>query len=636
MKNRKQSLVFATSLFAIMAMIAGVCFGPTPAQPRIQSAKQSRMDHSKSPSRTSPSFLAASLRTDIILDSLLSSDVVTPIQQLSSQGSIQGSPPIEEFVLTPPDPEHNLLRTKLSIRFRQGGAQALPSNFSVKLGPQNVVLQRSDDDPNLLSTEIDFDFEAFAKQQQRRADLANQGQMVPVFQGREFVRMDKIQFVDPDQVHRAVDLHQSIQLTPQMLEGLPITIDPSRELLITDLSVVNDPTRTYDVCSGQGTPMGAWTFGKLITDVRNQGDASKMVEDWLDTWLTDQTINTFTVPNRATRMKSRILDKWPRTPGGELDLSQAPLRLLAIVNRIDLGQGQGTAGEARFIFAMVDSTCPTGVTQLMGGFTVILEYQVPTSGCNGTQAWAQQWHSLSNRVLGTPAFNRALQTITDQFALAGKGSGPNGSALAQLRTNETAIPNPNNLPIQWELREFHLGATDGELHESTIAQTPDSSFNNGPTVTAYINQFEQSILQDTDTVPVDYPDGSPFLGGAAPQNGQLVFWQGNPPPSDNDARRHFSTHTCSGCHGRETNTIFLHVAPRMPGSASTLSAFLTGSPGTLQKPGTETVTDPVSGLPNQFGDLLRREQYLSTVLGNGCNSGGVLQGLASQPLNLVH
>jgi hypothetical protein len=549
---------------------------------------------------------------------------------------MHGSPPIEEFVLTPPDPENKLFRTKLSVRFRQGAAQALSSNLSVKLGMQNVVLQRSDGDPNVFSAEIDFDFDAFAQEQQRRADLANQGQMIPVFHGREFVRMDKIQFVDPDQIQRAVDLHQSIQLSPQMLEGLPILIDPSRELMITDLSVVNDPTRTYDVCSGKGTPMGAWTFGKLMTDMRNQGDAAKMVEDWLDSWLTDQTINSFTVPNRATRMKSRILDKWPRTSGGELDLSQAPLRLLAIVNRIDLGQAQNDAGEARFIFAMVDSTCPAGVTQLMSGFTVILEYNVPVSGCNATLAWAQQWHNLSTRALGTPGFNKALQNITDQFALAGRGSGPNGSALAQLRTNETAIPNPSKQPIQWELREFHLSSSDGELHESTIAQTPDNSFNNGPTVTAYINQFEQIILQDGDTVPNDYPAGSPFLGGAANQNGQLVFWQGNPPPSDNDARRHFSLHTCNGCHGRETNTVFLQVAPRLSGNVSTLSAFLIGSSGTLQNPGTETVADPVDTTPHQYGDLVRRQQYLSGVLGNGCTSGGVLQGFGSPPLDFVH
>ena len=38
--------------------------------------------------------------------------------------------------------------------------------------------------------------------------------------------------------------------------GVPFKTDSARELLIRDPLVVEDPARTYDVCSGTGTPMG--------------------------------------------------------------------------------------------------------------------------------------------------------------------------------------------------------------------------------------------------------------------------------------------------------------------------------------------------------------------------------------------
>ncbi len=524
------------------------------------------------------------------------------------------------------------------MRFPQAAADNLGSRLRVRLGSQDVVLRRSAHDPTIYSAAIDFDFQAFAREQQRRADLANRGEMIPVFEGREFVRMDKIQFVDPTEIRQAVQLHQSLQFVPQVLQGLPLTMDPSRELMITDLSVVEDPARTFDPCTGQGTPMGAWTFGKLMTDIRNgnQDQASQMVEDWLDTWLTDQTINSFTVKNRGLRMQNLLLNsgRWKRNSSGKLDLSQAPMRLLAIVNRIDLGLNNSNPGEARFVFGVLDPTCPVGHDHVL--FTVILEYGVPLSGCTATHLWALQWHHLASIPLGDPAFNPALQQITGQFAKANANpANPNGSALNQLRTNETALASGQKMP--WEMREFHLNPNNSELMETVVKQTPDGSFNNTSTVTAYINQFQDSIINDTDDVPLDFPPGSPFLGGSANQVPTTIFWNGNPPPNSNTARRHFSTHTCNGCHGRETTTPFLQVHDRAAHSAASLSAFLIGSaPGTLPSPGTETVADPVDGSPNQFGDLLRREQYVGSLLGNSCGAGGLLQGLAPQTSGFVH
>ena len=57
-----------------------------------------------------------------------------------------------------------------------------------------------------------------------------------------------------------------------------------KTLLITDLSVVNDPVRTFDPCTGKGTPMGAWSFGKLMSDIANQPVSGISPSDFARRW----------------------------------------------------------------------------------------------------------------------------------------------------------------------------------------------------------------------------------------------------------------------------------------------------------------------------------------------------------------
>src|SRR6185503_2690756 len=67
------------------------------------------------------------------------------------------------------------------------------------------------------------------------------------------------------------------------------TIKPRRELEIRDVSVVDDPVRT--------APGGAWTFGKLMENMApTPADAPAMVEGMLRTFLSQQTVNSFTLP----------------------------------------------------------------------------------------------------------------------------------------------------------------------------------------------------------------------------------------------------------------------------------------------------------------------------------------------------
>lgn len=371
----------------------------------------------------------------------------------------------------------------------------------------------------------------------------------------------------------------------------------ARELLIRDLSVVEDPIRTVSGGSPDDPRSGVWTFERLMQDMAPAPEqAPAMVEQLLRTWLSDQTVNTFTVAPRD-RLSSLVLDGWPRV-NGALDLSRAPVRLLAIVNRLDVRNLQkGHAGEGRFVFGVLDRDGE----QLP--FTLIFEYRLPATTESDVLAWAQRWHALGQLPFPSEQYNAALQQVTSLFA--GRGAEPgrvNGSALGQLRTNENA------LEIIWELREFKLSAATGMLVPSPVELTPDDAFIAGSSVLAdYVNEHEASILVERHEVPASFR-GQSFLGGASRNN--LRAWTA-PGIRNPEARHRFSLNTCNGCHSSaETGTAFLHVFPRDPNQVAPLSGFMTGM----------FVRDPQTGVPRIFNDLGRRNADLKAVVCGGVAS----------------
>lgn len=387
---------------------------------------------------------------------------------------------------------------------------------------------------------------------------------------------------------------------------IPVTID--RSLMITDLGVVNDPARTFDPCTAPCPgALGKWTFGYLMTEMANEPltgvNASDFTLRWLNRWMFNQTINDWNVPAR-TQILNTVINNWPKLPDGRLDLRCAPFRLLAIVNRVDLREnllyGTGSAGEARFVFGVIGPGCSTLP------FTVIFEYGIKKNGCMALRDWARQWANLSTMTPGTPAYNAALEAITEQFAKRDSDpSKPNGSALNQLRTNEIALAGP------WELREFRIFDTDSDAHqlrEVTVKQTPDLSLNNSGTLDNFMAANAALIPSKKHVVPLEFPMGSHFLGGAAPTPGGL-FWDAPAHHADYPVRSNFSVSTCNGCHAGETSTGFTHVSPRPPGSPAALSGFLTGI----------TVNDP-AGTTNSthFQDLEDRRLDLEGLTGRPC------------------
>src|SRR5690349_2177438 len=296
-----------------------------------------------------------------------------------------------------------------------------------------------------LSAPVTLDFASLTANQRRvQAAAAKTGAapQMPVFNGRVFVGQQPL----------ALPL-SSGELQPGQevrLEALadPSSIDPARSLIIPDPSVVEDPDRTFNPCTGVGTPMGVWTFGYLMQEMANQPatgiDPSAFTRTWLKNWENNLIINGWSVAARQ-RVKDIVITPWEAAsggPGAPLNLKIAPFKLLAIVNRIDLrgtgGYTTNNAGEARFVFGVIDRRNKGCVVSEM---TVILEYGIDRPDCDGVIDWARQWVNLSSLPLGSSAYLAALEAITEQFAKAGAAPAKvNGSALNQVRTNEFLRP----------------------------------------------------------------------------------------------------------------------------------------------------------------------------------------------------
>jgi hypothetical protein len=331
-------------------------------------------------------------------------------------------------------------------------------------------------------------------------------------------------------------------------------------------------------------------------------DAPALAEKLFDHWLTDQTVNGFTISARPA-IQQILLDVWPRTPDGALDLDRAPLRLQAIVNRTDLrNAAAGSAGEGRFVFAV------NGQGGFPQQFTVILEYNLPAATPADAATWASLWHGLSSHPFPSEEYNAALEALTRRFSNRGSSPGSiNGSALVNLRTNEIALSNVG----RWELREFNLSPTTGLFDEATIKETPDLSFNGTQTFADFVNQNAAAIISEVpgannNTVPTQF-EGRPFLAGSVFND--LVVWSG-PGIANDDARFHASLNTCNGCHGPEVNTAFLQITPRSPGGTATLSPFLTGT----------TVTDS-AGQTRTVNDLERRRTDFTGIVCGSSDAG---------------
>jgi hypothetical protein len=402
--------------------------------------------------------------------------------------------------------------------------------------------------------------------------------------------------------------------------------------MLTDLGVVQDGARSFSPCSNAGALVptgnvnGAWSFKTLMTHMANTPvtgiTPQVFVNNWLRQWLAndpavphdDGVPVSFMLPARPALQAviNEIQPGWNPANPATLDMNRLPLRLLAIVNRIDLAEsgylGGGSPGELRFVFGLLERNA-AGACVASNEMTVILEYKVPTTSCTGLKMLANQWIALDALVPGTPAYNAQLQVLTDQVTLPNAFPGKfNGSAIGQVRTNEV------RLGLPWELREFTLRASPvhGQLRHETVKNTPDPSHNNTALLADWItNHTGETVTRQHGGV--DFVGSANRYGpGAFPANPP---WNGNPssPPGP---RHQFSLNTCGGCHLNETGTSFTMVKANGPlGAPAALAGFLTGI---------NNVPDPVYGPPHplglthDFNDLWRRGQMLDQIAAKSC------------------
>jgi hypothetical protein len=491
-----------------------------------------------------------------------------------------------------------------------------------------------------------------------------------VFQGRNATARTAHPKIDPSAFRPGI----AIPINRCRIRPVSTLAAWGKSLFIRDPAVVLDPARTWDPCTGAGTQGGVWTFAHLMREmaIGSALTAEDFVKEWLTLWLNNQVINGDTVVARL-QMFNQVIQPWATASGvvatlvtdpitgkrsvnltGPLNLNIAPFRLLAIVNRIDLGAttagggGYGgsttsvpvTAGELRFIFNVVQPNPWGAGTEATCGrkqFTTIFEYGVPRTGCAAVVNWAKQWSSLQAFPGFTPAYLAQLEGMTESVVLHGKApTKGNQNAINQIRTNEIALAGP------WELREFTLTAenppansdppANGPLRTHTVAQTPNDSVFSAAGADPTINNFVQNVVipsvtscttgiagvGSTYTVPFFFPGpGTAFRGGntfIGPGH-----WRANsvtaasPFFPDKCGRFAFSLNTCGGCHQDDSgtngfggSTFFTHINV-LTSPPVTLSKFLTGGGPGL----TFNVPDTQFGAPLwAFADLERRFQRL--------------------------
>jgi len=458
-------------------------------------------------------------------------------------------------------------------------------------------------------------------------------------------------------------------------------------LMITDLHVVEDATRTFNFCTQTGNIDGAWTFktlmknlaatspGAVVTDVQLSDFVEHLFTRWTSppTVVNGETVSPRNEMNRtiqAWQAKSQVLPP-PRVPLGKLDMRAVPFKLTAIVNRLDLrgnsGYGFSNAGEARLVFCMMGNNGCTNTA-----FNIIFEYGVPKKKCAAVKAFAQQWYDLSDLAFTDPQYNIQLQAITDQFTVCGTSPlKPNQSSINQVRSNELGLA-----VVPWELREFHLDNTTHLLEPATVAKTPAEKYNaklNNADVqllVSFVNTNQVAIEDNDYSVPPSF-SGQPFLGahaftgrspfpvispvgmpsGVAPFHWNGLNTAGPAFITSADARQVFSLNTCGGCHGGETQTAFTMIDPVPFGTQATLSGFLTGTPGISTggvapvdldgNNGIMNVPDPAGRTSSndlrKFNDLQRRADDLQLLVSSSCSSVFIIKEiLLRKPLGFVH
>jgi len=388
-----------------------------------------------------------------------------------------------------------------------------------------------------------------------------------------------------------------------------VAVDRFRELMLIDPSVIGDSR------AENGALDHPWSFRQRLEDLNaDPAAAGPLADAWPDQWrsLADVPISTAEgaarIPITARPSVDAVLRcSWLHTTpdngcdigcgscqGRKLDLVQAPFRLLAVANRIDLataGACGADGGELRFVYGAV-----TPGTLASLPLTVIFEYHVTLHAGESLHDWAADWHALGATDPG-PALAARLATVVEH-----------GLARATLRrvlTNDGAFGPPLGLP--WEMRQFVPAATDAgvtRLVEVAVAQTPRLTLMSSTDLGQWIDANASSVLAGDNKLDAR------FLASSAPIPSFDFAW--HTAASDPAVNTAFNHNTCNGCHGGRTadDIPFQHVAGPV-------------SNGYYDPSGASSVRlSKVLHNPGHDDELAHRERGMAAVLCTRCNGTG--------------
>ena len=354
--------------------------------------------------------------------------------------------------------------------------------------------------------------------------------------------------------------------------------------------------------------------------------------------------------NWAGDVDASIPTQWrnlsPRAPaqtGDPRTLDSVPVRLLAVVNRLDLAAlgadkpadsysvacapSMMCGGEFRFVYGNLTDA------HQAGRFSLILEFQLPPLSKPDFLALAGEWYNLPP--LASSDYRTKLEGILEHsFRLlnnkslirirANYGTGPwsfveyhlTGRGLQRFPLDREPNPRPSDSPAL--AAPMTPCVQPGSLMNFVIAHTQkvllsNYSFPETACPATHIGACQVSVLKEHPTA-LTLPAGATFT----------------PPATVDDVRFALSINTCSGCHGAETRTNamirdpefnFEQVQNRAPGAQSKLSPFLAG--GVAGEPTTDLYEmkaalcgGAVAG-SRKFNDLLRRHLFMLAVMGLG-------------------
>ncbi|MEY4875616.1 MAG: hypothetical protein RL708_765 [Bacteroidota bacterium] len=281
------------------------------------------------------------------------------------------------------------------------------------IGNQNLILHDDGKYPDLVAGDLKYstlmteDIQTFKDQIHRLEDKIDADGGVISFTGHdghftkagELAHFDFVKFEDNEETQVAARLIDATQCIDE--------IKKEKSLFITDISVVEDPARTYNFKTGFGNKQGAWTFGHLLGNIiNNPNNVNSFIDNWVEMFLTTQTQsqtgdqaymregvehflmipwmqlcysdpNWIVAPNVSpTKIDYDIMlnlsgSDWhyyvSQVPQNIL-LENAPFKLTTIVNRMDLrgneafsygGFHMANAGETRFIFTLINTDFTT-------------------------------------------------------------------------------------------------------------------------------------------------------------------------------------------------------------------------------------------------------------------------------------